>query len=278
MTQERSERQIAAGRSSFAADPIDPRRRAEIGARLADIEAEYEVRILYACESGSRGWGFASPDSDYDVRFLYVHPLPWYLRVRVQRDVIEQPISDDLDINGWELRKALALLGKGNATLIEWLDSPILYRADPGFLATLRDAAHRLHQPQRAFHHYIHMARGNYREFPTRPTVRLKKYLYVLRPLLATLWIEQARSAPPMRFETLVETLIDDPALHAAIDRLLERKRRAGEAEYGEPMPILNAFIDRELTRLESVVAPPSKPVDDAVLDQLLLETVLRVA
>ena len=252
-------------------------RHAEIERRLAAISAEHQVAILYACESGSRGWGFASPDSDYDVRFLYVHPLPWYLRIRPRRDVIEQPISGDLDINGWELRKALGLLGKGNATLIEWLDSPIVYRADPVFLATLRDAAHRLHQPQRAFHHYIHMARGNYREFLTRPTVRLKKYLYVLRPLLATLWIEQGRGAPPMRFETLVETLIDDPALRAEIDRLLVMKRRAGEAADGEAIAPLNAFIDRELTRLEAVSPPPAQPVDDAVLDRLLLETVLRV-
>ncbi len=94
--------------------------------------------MLYACESGSRGWGFASPDSDYDVRFIYVHPLSWYLRVSPHRDVIEVPISGDLDINGWELRKALGLLKKGNATLIEWLDSPVVYRADQDFLIAMR--------------------------------------------------------------------------------------------------------------------------------------------
>ncbi len=99
--------------------PIDPTVRSEIERHLAAIEADHDVRILFACESGSRGWGFASPDSDYDVRFLYVHPLPWYLRVSPPRDVIEVPISGVLDINGWELRKALGLLKKGNATLVE---------------------------------------------------------------------------------------------------------------------------------------------------------------
>ncbi|WP_246156199.1 nucleotidyltransferase domain-containing protein [Thiohalocapsa marina] len=193
-------------------DPIAPERRAEIAAQLAAIEDAHGVRILYACESGSRGWGFASPDSDYDVRFLYVHPLAWYLRVHPQRDVIEQPIDGDLDINGWELRKALALLGKGNATLVEWLDSPIIYRADPHFLTAMREAARELHRPERSFHHYVHMARGNDREFLTRGQVRLKKYLYVLRPLLATLWIEQGRGPAPMRFETLVDALIEEPA------------------------------------------------------------------
>lgn len=258
-------------------DPIDPVRRAEIAARLTAIEVDHEVRILYACESGSRGWGFASPDSDYDVRFLYVHPLPWYLRVRARRDVIEQPIRDDLDINGWELRKALGLLGKGNATLVEWLDSPIVYRADPVFLEALREAVCQLHRPERSFYHYVHMARGNARAYLSGERVRLKKYLYVLRPLLATLWIEQGRGLAPMRFASLVDALVEEPDLRAAIDRLLLIKRRVGEAEYGEPFPILNAFIDRELMRLESAEPPLARTVDDGVLDRLLLETVLRV-
>jgi predicted nucleotidyltransferase len=251
---------------------------AAILSALTAIEAEHEVRILFACESGSRGWGFASPDSDFDVRFLYVHPLPWYLRVRPQRAVIERPISGDLDINGWELRKALGLLGKGNATLIEWLDSPIVYRADPVFLQRLRALAESVYQPERAFHHYVHMARGNYRDFLTREQVRLKKYFYVLRPLLATLWIEQERGPVPMRFETLAETLIDEPELRAAIEQLLVIKRSVGEAEVGAPLPILNAFIDHELTRLEAVMPPPTRPIDEAALDRLLLETVMRTA
>lgn len=130
--------------------PIDPAIRVEIQQRIAAIESEHGVRVLFACESGSRGWGFASPDSDYDVRFVYVHPLPWYLQVSPQRDVIELPISDVLDINGWELRKALGLLKKGNATLVEWLDSPVVYRADGPFLDAIRAAARQTHRPERA--------------------------------------------------------------------------------------------------------------------------------
>jgi len=257
---------------------IEPTIAAEIQERLSAIEAAHEVRILYACESGSRGWGFASPDSDYDVRFLYVHPLPWYLRIHPARDVIEEPISDALDINGWELRKALALLHKGNATLIEWLDSPIVYRADPVFLERLRALARQRHQPERSFHHYIHMARGNARAYLGGERVRLKKYLYVLRPLLAVLWIEQGRGPAPMRFETLVETLIADPALRAAIAELLRLKRTVGEAEYGAPSPILDAFIARELKRLESVVPPTAPKVESTELDRLLYETVCRLS
>jgi hypothetical protein len=256
---------------------IDPGIRAEVDARLASIEAEFDVRVLYACESGSRGWGFASPDSDYDVRFIYVHPLSWYLKVSAQRDVIEVPISDELDINGWELRKALGLLKKGNATLIEWLDSPVVYRADGDFLQAIRDAARQTHQAERSFHHYVHMARKNYREYLRGDTVRLKKYLYVLRPLLATLWIEQGRGVAPMRFQDLVETIVTNSNLRDAIDQLLAIKRAAGEAEYGQPLPIINAFIDSELSRLESVLPPLPRDTDFAVLDRLLMGSVMRM-
>ncbi|WP_296654067.1 nucleotidyltransferase domain-containing protein [Thiobacillus sp. 63-78] len=257
--------------------PVDPGIRAEIDARLAGIEAEFDVRVLYACESGSRGWGFASPDSDYDVRFIYVHPLSWYLKVSAQRDVIEVPISGELDINGWELRKALGLLKKGNATLIEWLDSPVVYRADGDFLQAIRDAARQTHQAERSFHHYVHMARKNYREYLRGDTVRLKKYLYVLRPLLATLWIEQGHGVAPMRFQDLVDAIVTDPNLRDALDQLLAVKRAAWEAEYGQPLPIINAFIDSELTRLESVLPPLPRDTDFAVLDRLLMNTVLRM-
>lgn len=233
--------------------------------------------MLYACESGSRGWGFASPDSDYDVRFIYVHTLSWYLKVSPQRDVIELPISDELDINGWELRKALGLLKKGNATLIEWLDSPVVYRADPYFLQGMRDAARQTHQAERSFHHYVHMARKNYREYLRGDTVRLKKYLYVLRPLLATLWIEQGRGVAPMRFQELVDAIVTEPALRDAIAQLLAIKRAANESEYGQPLPIINFFIDAELTRLESVLPPLHRNNDLAVLDRLLMATVLGI-
>ena len=261
----------------FNDHPIDPGICADIETRLSAIEADEGVRVLYACESGSRGWGFASPDSDYDVRFIYVHPLPWYLQVSARRDVIELPISDALDVNGWELRKALGLLKKGNATLIEWLDSPVVYRADAEFLSAMRETARQTHRAERSFHHYVHMARKNYREYLRGEVVRLKKYLYVLRPLLATLWIEQGRGVAPMRFQALVDGIVTDPAMRSAIEELLAVKRAATEAEYGQPMPIINAFIDAELTRLESVLPPVRSDADFAELDRLLMDTVLRL-
>lgn len=254
--------------------PIDPTIRAEIMARLADIESTHGVRVLFACESGSRGWGFASPDSDYDVRFLYVHPLPWYLSVSDRRDVIEQPVSAVFDVSGWDLKKALALLRGGNATLIEWLDSPVVYRADQAFLAAMRAVAQAVHRPERSFHHYLHMARKNYREHLHGEAIKLKKYLYVLRPVLAAKWIEQGRGVAPMVFEQLVEALVADAALKRAIDELLAFKRQVPESEMGPPIPVIQEFLSQELVRLESVAPAKSEPGDAAVLDRLLFEVV----
>ena len=259
--------------------PIDPAIRVEIEKTLARIEKEHAVKVLFACESGSRGWGFASPDSDYDVRFIYAHQLDWYLTVFPGRDVIELPINEIYDVSGWDLRKALGLLRNGNATLVEWLSSPVVYRAEPSFLAAVQHAAQEVHRPERAFHHYLHMAKKNYREYLRGDEVRLKKYLYVLRPLLACLWIEQQRGPVPMRFQDLVNTLVTDDALKSAIDMLLTIKRRALESELGKPIPAINQFIAFQLERLSHTPAPHKQDDQDfSILDRLLRDTVLASA
>ncbi|MCP1575403.1 putative nucleotidyltransferase [Herbaspirillum rubrisubalbicans] len=257
--------------------PIDPQIRAEIDKTLARIESEHQVRVLFACESGSRGWGFASPDSDYDVRFIYVNRPDWYLTVLPGRDVIELPVNDTYDVSGWDLRKTLGLLRNGNATVVEWLSSPVVYRADVNFVDQIRAAADLVHRPDRVFHHYLQMARKNYREYLQGERVRLKKYLYVLRPLLAALWIEQQRGPVPMRFLDLVDALVTETALRTAIDELLVIKRRSGEAEEGLPLPEINRFLDAQLRRLEQIPTPQKDERGDySVLDLLLRDMVLR--
>jgi uncharacterized protein len=256
--------------------PIDPQIRAEIDKTLTRVERESDVRILFACESGSRGWGFASPDSDYDVRFIYVHRLDWYLTVFPQRDVVELPVNAIYDVSGWDLRKALGLLRNGNATLVEWLSSPVIYKADPAFLAGIRMAAQQVHRPERAFYHYLHMASKNYREHLRGDVVRLKKYLYVLRPLLACLWIEQQRGPVPMRFQDLVDATVTEPALKDAIAALLAIKRRATESEHGAAMPVINLFLTQQLERLSRVPALHADTLDFGILDRLLRDTILN--
>lgn len=231
-------------------DGIDPAVRGEILSRLSAIESAREVRILYACESGSRAWGFASPDSDYDVRFVYVHDKDWYLSFDVERlrDVIECPIEDDIDCNGWDLRKALLLFTHTNGALLEWLHSPIRYLELGKVAESLRQLAPQRFNPKALCYHYSHMAKHNARGYLSKGQVRLKKYFYVLRPLLAIRYIESRRGVPPVRFDELVDAVA--PAeIRPAITALLKQKRVTSEMGRGDPIPELGRFIEAELER-----------------------------
>ena len=159
-----------------------------------DRGREHGVRVLYACESGSRAWGFASPDSDYDVRFIYAHDRNYYLSVNVdsQRDVIERTVDDlNMDMAGWDLRKALYLFHKSNPPLMEWLQSPIVYRELGGLADTLRSMSTGFYSVCNASYHYFHMARDNFNKYlaKSEDDVWTKKYFYVLRPLLCVDWL-----------------------------------------------------------------------------------------
>lgn len=255
--------------------PIADEVRARVDAELDAIERRFDVRVLFACESGSRGWGFASPDSDYDVRFLYVHRLRWYLTVEAQRDVIELPINDELDIGGWELRKSLQLLRKSNPTLLEWLDSPVVYRADGAVALRLRELGAHFFNPLKGRYHYLAMAKRNYREHLRSERVRHKKYLYVLRPLLAVRWIDAGRGMAPMRFADLVAGTVRDAAVIAEINDLLAIKMRAGEKEYGSRRPLLNELIESELARAGPTIDYKKSEGNTAQLDDFLFSTVM---
>jgi predicted nucleotidyltransferase len=246
-----------------------------IESALCQIEEEQGVRVLYACESGSRAWGFASQDSDYDVRFIYVHEPKWYLSIADHRDVIERMLPGDLDVSGWELRKALRLFRKSNPPLLEWMTSPIVYRENAAFMTRLRSLMAVHYVPGSCFRHYLHMAEGNVRGYLTGEVVRTKKYLYVLRPLLGCRWIEQERGPVPMEFELLFAT-IDDPSVVKAIKSLVERKRSGGELESAGRDDVLSDFIEKELARLQAlpIVKESLRPTGD--LDELFRDTVGR--
>jgi len=230
---------------------------------LARVEAERGVRVLFACESGSRAWGFASRDSDYDVRFLYVHQRDWYLSVEDRRDVVEMPLAGDLDISGWELRKALRLLRKSNPSLLEWLRSPIVYQYDPAFVAQFGALATEFYSPRRCYRHYLQMAFNNWRDYLRgRQLVSLKKYLYVFRPLLACRWIERLASQPPIQLARLVDGVLYETVVRHALDELVARKQSGEELDVAPPVGVLSRFIEHELARLEHLADP-----DDAAGD-----------
>jgi predicted nucleotidyltransferase len=227
--------------------------RDKILAGLHHIEDQHDVRIAYACESGSRAWGFPSVDSDYDVRFVYLHSKEWYLSIDVERkrDVIEEPVEDALDLSGWDLRKALGLLRKGNPPLIEWLGSPIVYLEAYGVADQMRELLSRHHFPAASMYHYLHMARGNYRGYLKGPDVWLKKYLYVLRPLLAIRYLEKGLGPVPTEFAVLVDAVVDSLGLRRAIDALVEAKRRGTELGRAPRIEPISRYIEDELGRLE---------------------------
>ena len=254
----------------------------EIMRRLAVLEKESGVTVLYACEAGSRAWGMDSPDSDYDVRFIYVQPLEWYLSVQQQRDVIEDcgPIYD---FAGWELRKALALLRKSNPALLEWLHSPTVYREDGPLRVQLADIASKYSSGAACIYHYHHMAKNNFREFISGERVKLKKYLYVMRPLMAVQWIREGRGWPvPVRIADLLAVLENHAEVKDEMLSLLDRKRGGNELAEGPAVPILNRYIEAALADVDDAVrrvgwmeSYAGSKVPYAKLDQVLREAVL---
>ena len=224
-----------------------------IAEKLKEIETHENVRILHCIESGSRAWGFASPDSDYDVRFIYVRPKEHYLRLDKTRDVIEWQLDDTLDINGWDIQKALTLLYKSNPTLFEWNASPIVYKTTDDWqqVATI---INRYFVAKSGLYHYLNTAKTNYREYLKGEIVRLKKYFYVLRPLLACKWILSEGTPPPMEFQTLAEKHLDK-SIAADVEILLDLKMNSPEITTGKRFDRVNDYLDRTISEIDATLA-----------------------
>lgn len=246
--------------------------------KIKELEQKENVIVFYACESGSRAWGFPSADSDYDVRFLYIHPLDWYLSISEKRDVIERPLEDQLDINGWELRKALGLFRKSNPPLLEWLNSPIIYQEKFTIASQMRELAKTFYSPSACVFHYLHMAQGNVREYIKGEKVWVKKYFYILRPILAIKWIEAGYGIPPTYFGMLVDQIIPNGELKDEINQLIQKKSIGAELDYGDSIPVISEFIESELARLEEDQKQyKNNPASTAVLDEVFREALKEV-
>lgn len=230
--------------------------------KLREIEQREECRILLAVESGSRAWGFASPDSDYDVRFIYVRPEKAYLRLDRTRDVIEVPINDELDINGWDIDKTLRLLHKSNPTVFEWFSSPIIYQTS-AFADQFRPIMQKYFSSKAGLWHYLHMAEGNYRDYLRGEMVRAKKYFYVLRPILACKWILEKGTPPPMLFTDLVKSELPDD-LSETVYQLLNLKMNSPEIKGIPRIDQLNRYLDAGIVSVkEQIEKLPNTPVQD---------------
>lgn len=250
-----------------------------IPAHLRDVEREYDVKILFAVESGSRAWGFESKNSDWDVRFIYIHKPQWYFKVEEQRDVIEHMYPDDVDLVGWELRKALSLLTRSNPSLLEWFNSPKVYLVDEPFIRRIREVERQFFDPVKAMYHYNHIYNKNNERYLQQEGYPAKRFLYYLRGILACKWIENNKSLPPVPFKQLVDATVKDKAMVDKINELILMKK--GEREC-DMMAVDNLLVEYARGMCEyyndcvNSFRPEQKPARVETLDSILYDMVMN--
>ena len=241
---------------------------------LDAIEKKHGIRIIYAVESGSRAWGFASKDSDYDVRYIYIRPVRDYLSLVPFKDTIEGPLDEIMDFSGWDIRKTLGLLRKTNPSLIEWIGSPIVYRTTPEW-ESVSSVFPQFFDPTANAYHYLSMATTNRQKHLQSEKIKLKKYFYVLRPILCCRWLEIFSTVPPVPFQKLCDTVLP-VELNDIVDDLLLRKQTSDEKDFSDHIPALDVFIDTEIPRLQNLFQslPKKTPCDYKELDDIFFRLI----
>ena len=251
-------------------DAVSPEKRNAVLDTLRAEEAR-GVRVLFAAESGSRAWGFASPDSDWDVRAIYVHPLDWYLRVAEKpTDTFEAMRPGDIDLSAWEIRKALRLFAKSNVPLLEWLGSPIVYLDHDGFGDRLRALVPRFFDPRGASWHHLAMQRSALADLAPNGTIRIKKLCYAIRSALSVRWIVARASMPPVPFSALFAASDLAPAPRATIEDVLAVKRDASEQDRTALPPILASLFAENESLVPAAEFPKRERGELGELDEIL--------
>lgn len=243
--------------------------------KLSAIEQEHKIKMLFACESGSRGWQFPSPDSDYDVRFIYIRPYRFYLSVLDRQYDLNFPINGELDMYGWDIRKVLQLIKKSNTTPFEWLQSPIIYKEEAGFCNELWTLCQSYFGQRSNIHHYLGIAKGAMDTIANDSEIKIKKLFYVLRPLLAAKWCLEKQSIAPMTIGPLM-TLLPDQFKKQVVD-LIALKSTAAESFIIKISADLKAYIDDEFALISDASALLKKDLFDAdKLDEFFVTTITR--
>ena len=239
----------------------------DVQAFLASLQHNHKINIAFACESGSRAWGFPSPDSDYDIRFIFFHPSEAYISIFDPKDTITL-MDGLLDGSGWDVKKALQLSAKSNVSVFEWLQSPIIYMDKDNFGAALWEAILPCFQPKKAIHHYLGIASSTlHRNFSTDEVV-LKKYFYVLRPLFTARFIAQNNIPAPTLFSEVLHFYPGEEDIAAIIDELLQIKGEAEEGHTVKRNPVLDQFIEKEMDQLLTIAkSMPKKVIDHQSID-----------
>lgn len=241
---------------------------------LETLEHQERVQILWACESGSRAWGFPSPDSDYDVRFIYVRSAEDYLSLSPKADTLERQLEHDLDISGWDLRKTLTLMQRANASVFEWLVSPIIYRDIVQFSTHFKSLLPQYFNPRPMTHHYLGLGK-KYHERIQKEQVRYKDYCYILRALLSARWICTHQTQPPLIFQDLLVLLSPEEApILEEINTLIAHKLKAREKDTQPKSATLTPWLTQELERLsEQASTLEKKELGLQTLDAFFLKT-----
>lgn len=211
-----------------------------IDKHLADRAEEAKVKLLFACESGSRAWGFHSPDSDFDVRFIFRHSRDWYLRLEPLSDTLEWfALDNELDFSGWDLKKTLKLFASCNVSLNEHLQSPVIYHNMPNFVESLRELIPVYFMPVKAMRHYFAMAQKQWDKYQTEGVISGKRFFYIMRPLLACEWIDATASMPPTEFVKMLDLMVVSRAFKDGLLEMIEQKRTAAERALVTPSSFL---------------------------------------
>lgn len=236
----------------------------EIRNRL-NLVRDQGATILFAIESGSRAWGFPSPDSDYDCRFVYSRPVKDHLLLKPLRDVIEFPIEGDVDTGGWDLKKALLLALGGNAAICEWVDSIICYEEVPNIRSEFKTVLNQITNPIDIAHHYLGLARsGIERHNVLNEEIKLKKLFYILRPLVALKWMQDRdfKELPSMNFNTNISEIQLEETVKQDIDVLLAKKKVTKEIGYDITPPAIHKFIQDTFKSFEDALPKSDKSKD----------------
>ncbi|MBR3898847.1 MAG: nucleotidyltransferase domain-containing protein [Elusimicrobiaceae bacterium] len=245
--------------------------------KLTDLEKQHHIKIFYAVESGSRAWGFASQDSDYDVRFLYYHPPEWYFAIEKQKDNISQMDENHLlDFAGWDLKKTLKLLLKGNMSLYEWLHSPIVYKQTDVW-KDLQALAKEFYNPKVLMFSYAGLAENNYKAYANREMVKRKKYLYILRTLAACRWIAEQPTPPPIEMDKLMTLFRHEPLIWAFLNNLIEDKKKGTELGSIAAPQAINRWIENQLSYYTQFAnAMPNLQKDTRALSAFFYQTIMN--
>jgi predicted nucleotidyltransferase len=245
--------------------------------KIAEIETQYNVKVLFACETGSRAWGFPSPDSDFDVRMIYRHDIDWYLSLNDKKDTIEFMSEDgELDVTGWDIKKCLQLMWKSNGALLERVQSPIVYTEEKNIATLLKTYTEQCFSPVATMHHYLGLARNSFADVVGKDEIKLKKFFYALRATLACKWILDKDSVPPIVFQKMLEELDFDMSLKNTISELIVLKSGKNESYLHPSLSELNKFIEDEIKKAEhafnNLTGRKKKEVDLDLLFQKVLK------